>query len=210
MTREHLYRRARAVFGTDEQIRVAIEECGELVVALSHMQRGRGDEEAVEECADAIIVAEQVRLILGADRVDAMVAVKLARLEERVAAAEGSRAEVVPLVQPLAENESEGEYGARIMFDVTADDDADRAFVRGYESGLLVGRLANKPETWAGTYHASNRVMLERIAVAEGYTVTISRSTDPTWVYADFTKRAALRVVDSFPETPKKPSKVVR
>lgn len=88
MTREHLYRRARAVFGTDEQIRIAIEECGEFIVGLSHMQRGRGDEEAVEECADSLIVAEQVRLILGADRVDAMVATKLARLEARVAAAE--------------------------------------------------------------------------------------------------------------------------
>lgn len=209
MTREHLYRRARAVFGTDHQIGKAREEAAELVLAICHRERD-GDDALVEECADVEITNAQLRLILGADRVDAMVATKLARLEERVAKAEGSRAEVVPLVHPLAENESDGEWGARIAFDVHADEDADRAFVRGYESGLLVGRLANKPETWSGTYHASNRVMLERIAVAEGYTVTISCSTDPTWVYADFVKRASLRIVDAFPEVPTKPSKVVR
>ena len=174
-----------------------------------HRERD-GDDALVEECADVEITNAQLRLILGADRVDAMVATKLARLEERVAAAEGPQADVVPLVHPLAADESEGECAPRILFDVTADEDPDRAFVRGYESGLLVGRLANKPETWTGTYHASNRVMLERIAAAEGYTVAISRSTDPTWVYAYFTKRATLRIVDAFPEVPTKPSKVAR
>lgn len=87
MTREHLYRRARAVFGTDHQIGKAREEAAELVLSICHRERD-GDDAIVEECADVEITNAQLRLILGADRVDAMVAVKLARLEERVAKAE--------------------------------------------------------------------------------------------------------------------------
>lgn len=87
MTREHLYRRARAVFGTDHQIGKAREEAAELVLAICHRERD-GDDALVEECADVEITNAQLRLILGADRVDAMVATKLARLEERVAKAE--------------------------------------------------------------------------------------------------------------------------
>lgn len=87
MTSEHLYCRARAVFGTDHQIDKAREEAAELVLAICHRDRD-GDDALVEECADVEITNAQLRLILGADRVDAMVAAKLARLEERVAKAE--------------------------------------------------------------------------------------------------------------------------
>lgn len=82
--RATLYARARAAYGDEAQLDMAIEEAGELVVALQHRKRGRGDEEAVEELADSIIVHEQARIILGAERVEAAIARKLARLDERV------------------------------------------------------------------------------------------------------------------------------
>jgi hypothetical protein len=83
-----LYTRARTIFGADAQVDMAIEEAGEFIVSAQHMKRGRSDLECVEETADMIIMGEQMRLILGADRVDEMVARKLERLAVRVDEAE--------------------------------------------------------------------------------------------------------------------------
>lgn len=83
-SRALLYARTRAAYGDDAQLEMVVEECGELVVALQHRKRGRGSDEAVDELADAIIMTEQARVILGADAVDAAIARKLARLDERV------------------------------------------------------------------------------------------------------------------------------
>ena len=88
MNRTSLYVRARDIFGTDVQVDMAIEEAGEFIVSAQHMKRGRGVLECVEETADMIIMGEQMRLILGADRVDEMVARKLERLAVRVDEAE--------------------------------------------------------------------------------------------------------------------------
>lgn len=75
-------------WGTEEQFRQAQEECCELGAAINHMLRKRpeGWASAVEETADVILCAMQLRIMLGPE-VDAMVAQKLARLEGRIAAA---------------------------------------------------------------------------------------------------------------------------
>lgn len=101
ISREDLYRRARALYGDENQLEMVTEECGELVVALQHRKRSdrpNARVDLLEELADAIIMTEQARLILGADEVDAAVAAKLERLRENVEKGEAKlrAAEVSP------------------------------------------------------------------------------------------------------------------
>ena len=53
MTREHLYRRARAAFGTDHQIAKAREEAAELVLAICHRDRDGDDALGFAEILDS-------------------------------------------------------------------------------------------------------------------------------------------------------------
>ena len=87
-TTETVLRRALDTYGADAQIGMAIEECGELIVALQHHRRGRAAN-VVTEIADVLIVAGQMRLLFGAEVVDAEVKGKLGRLEYRMAGAKG-------------------------------------------------------------------------------------------------------------------------
>ena len=87
-TPESIYRRALDTFGADAQIDMAIEEGAELTVALQHHKRGRAHN-APEEIADVLITAGQMRLLFGADAVDAIMAEKLAELEQNMDGAKG-------------------------------------------------------------------------------------------------------------------------
>jgi hypothetical protein len=71
---------------------------------------------------------------------------------------------------------------------VLAFDTNDTEFVRGWECGQLFSRLQGLPETWGGTYHASNREMLRRIAESRQYSVEIEETEDPAWVFATFVR----------------------
>ena len=74
------------VYGRDKQIEMAVEEMGELLVAISQYRRGRVAIEAVqEEIADVKIVIGQLSLIFGEDEVNNFESEKLSRLKERVA-----------------------------------------------------------------------------------------------------------------------------
>lgn len=81
-------RRALDVYGADAQIDQCIEEMAELTVELQHHKRGR-EHHAAEEIADVLICAQQMRLLIGEERVDAEVRRKVARLQERLDGAEG-------------------------------------------------------------------------------------------------------------------------
>ena len=62
-------------------------------------------------------------------------------------------------------------------------------FVLGFEAGLLFARLSvlSAGGTWGGTYHATNRTMLERIAEATGCAVELTPADeDGQWLFADF------------------------
>lgn len=78
-----LCRRALDTYGADAQIDQCIEECAELTVELQHRKRGRLNH-AVEEIADVMICAQQMRLLVGPEEVDAEMRRKLARLEQRM------------------------------------------------------------------------------------------------------------------------------
>jgi NTP pyrophosphatase (non-canonical NTP hydrolase) len=67
-------------FGATEQETVAIEECSELIQAITHKHRGR-KHNLVEEIADVEIMLEQLKIINGcADEVEDIKSEKLARL----------------------------------------------------------------------------------------------------------------------------------
>ena len=84
---DDILKAALAHYGEDEQLTVAMEELAELIVAISHLKRGRTTSYAdlVEELADVEIVCRTIRLVLGDDaRVNRMVKSKLYWLESRV------------------------------------------------------------------------------------------------------------------------------
>lgn len=74
-------------YGDDSQIDMAIEEMAELTKAICKYRRYHTEESRVniiEECADVLITALQMRLIFGSDDVDKMFTEKLCRLQERI------------------------------------------------------------------------------------------------------------------------------
>lgn len=76
-----IYAQALERWGRATQTLQAIEECSELVTALLHSMRGRGDAGAVaEEIADVQIMCEQMALVFGPGLVAEKKREKLARL----------------------------------------------------------------------------------------------------------------------------------
>ena len=85
-----IYQRAIDAWGEESQIDMGIEECGELIVALSKLGRSKGVrasriEAAIDEIADVTIMMRQLRIVFGAEDVDKRIAFKLARLEQLIA-----------------------------------------------------------------------------------------------------------------------------
>ena len=73
------------VYGRDKQTEMAIEEMGELLVAINQQKRGRISVEAVqEEIADVKIMVEQLAIIYGENGVSNFETKKVARLKERI------------------------------------------------------------------------------------------------------------------------------
>ena len=66
MTDGEIFKSAISVFGAFEQERIAIEECAELIQAISHKHRGRSHNIA-EEIAVIEIMLEQLKLINGCE-----------------------------------------------------------------------------------------------------------------------------------------------
>ena len=72
-------------FGVEAQLDMAVEECSELINAICKLRRGRNtNEDVITEIADVAIMAEQLTIIFGSDKVEAEKRRKLLRLEERI------------------------------------------------------------------------------------------------------------------------------
>lgn len=85
-TIESLLQQAIDTWGEDAQVSMAIEECSELITALTQFWRGRKTKaEVAEEIADVSIMMRQLRLIFGYQEVNEIEAGKLARLKKRLA-----------------------------------------------------------------------------------------------------------------------------
>lgn len=84
MTDKEIFKSAIHCFGAFEQERMAIEECAELIQAISHKHRGRSHNIA-EEIADVEIMLEQLKLINGcAEQTEKIRREKIDRLYDRV------------------------------------------------------------------------------------------------------------------------------
>lgn len=73
-------------WGAESQIKMAIEECAELIQALCHMDRLErcNLDNVAEEVADVEIMCGQLRVLLGNDKVNRFREEKLKRLKDRI------------------------------------------------------------------------------------------------------------------------------
>jgi len=72
-------------FGVQHQTTKAVEELAELTAELTRIQDARTTVNNIrEECADAMIMCEQVALMYGYDEVQEWKRIKLDRLKERI------------------------------------------------------------------------------------------------------------------------------
>lgn len=70
--------------GKQFQIDLMEEEAGELIIALARLRRGR-ESNVIEEIADVLIMASQMRTMFGPDAVDSVIAFKMERLRTTLA-----------------------------------------------------------------------------------------------------------------------------
>ena len=84
---EALYEKALAKWGVDAQMAMAQEECAELIVAISHYQRGRSKDwlALASEIADVQNMMAQLERIVGPALVARYRKSKMARLARRLA-----------------------------------------------------------------------------------------------------------------------------
>lgn len=81
MDEKFVYQKAISVHGEVHQMRKAQEECGELVAAINQYLDFRIDDNALaSEVADVEIMIEQMRIILGEEKINAAKAYKINRL----------------------------------------------------------------------------------------------------------------------------------
>ena len=77
--------KAISEWGIEAQTNLAIEEMGELIVAINHHRRGRVGMDAIqEEIADVMIAMKQLAMIYGELGVDKFIEQKTQRLEQRL------------------------------------------------------------------------------------------------------------------------------
>ena len=85
MNEAELYKRVVDLWGVKSQVGVAIEECAELIVAISHANRDRATiTDIAQEVADVEIMCGQLRYILGDHVVARCKKEKLIRLKQRI------------------------------------------------------------------------------------------------------------------------------
>ena len=95
-------RAAIAKYGISQQVAMAHEEMGELVVALHHLKRGKATvDDVITEIADVTIMIYQLAEMFGVEKVQAEIDRKLKRLSERM---NNQQEEIFP---QLAESEDE-------------------------------------------------------------------------------------------------------
>lgn len=86
--------KARMVYGDNVLIDLAIEEMGELIVALNHHRRKRVEASAVqEEIADVMLALKELQQIFGTGDIVDFYRKKCERFEQRVEDAENQTKE---------------------------------------------------------------------------------------------------------------------
>ena len=89
---DKLYAAAIGLWGQEPQMRMAQEECAELIVAINKLSRAHGHMNTIErwadvcdEIADVEIMMRQLRMCAGpVHNIDSAKSIKLARLKKRL------------------------------------------------------------------------------------------------------------------------------
>lgn len=97
-------------YGFTSQANMLCEESAEYMVALNKLRRGKTEAYAnvKEEVADIIVVAKQLRYLLGADEIDRIISDKLDRQIQRI------KDESEPETAELPEVDTEGMQSGEI------------------------------------------------------------------------------------------------
>lgn len=97
-------------YGFTSQANMLCEESAEYMVALNKLRRGKPEAYAnvKEEVADIIVVAKQLRYLLGADEIDKIISEKLDRQIQRI------KDESEPETAELPEVDTEGMQSGEI------------------------------------------------------------------------------------------------
>lgn len=99
---QQLCEEAVMLWGVDAQIDMAIEECGELIVALNHYRRGRvGYREVLQEVADVKILVEQMASLFGREPLKDIYSNKVTKLATRLELAESEDGFLTTLIKEL-------------------------------------------------------------------------------------------------------------
>ncbi len=79
-----IYEKAVKQFGYESQLGMLQEECAELIVAVSKVERRKSGalENLAEEMADVQIMIEQIKLLVGKEKVEQYRKSKLHRLKD--------------------------------------------------------------------------------------------------------------------------------
>lgn len=81
---QELYQKALDKWGIDLQLIMMIEECAELIQAITSLKRGGDVEELIEEIADVKIMLGQMEMVFGHERLGNAVESKLRQLQIRI------------------------------------------------------------------------------------------------------------------------------
>lgn len=101
---ESICQAAIRAFGEEHQTQKAVEEMGELLMALARLRDGRASEkDVITEIADVLITVSQLGIMFGVDEVSREVERKIDRLAGRIA-------------EKLIDDFQEGIAGDRVMF----------------------------------------------------------------------------------------------
>lgn len=80
-----IYKRAISIWGSEAQIHMVFEECGELINAIAKLHRGRATiKDVITELADVSIMIEQMATMLGYDEYEVEKDKKIQRLVKRL------------------------------------------------------------------------------------------------------------------------------
>lgn len=80
-----LFIRALQSWGHESQIKMCVEECAELIVAIQQHYRGRNTtRDLCSEIADVMIMCKQMAIMVDEDLVREEMELKLNRLEKRL------------------------------------------------------------------------------------------------------------------------------
>lgn len=80
-----IYQKAISVYGVKEQMRQTQEECAELIADIGRFMRTRiDDNKLASEIADVEIMIDQMRILIGNEKVDAAKNYKVRRLADRL------------------------------------------------------------------------------------------------------------------------------